>query len=88
MKADDLYAAFASVPEMGGRDYLLLLTKSKAKKVKQAIRLVEGMTICKDQYYIDAQWYLCTSESQEKRATRFSTGSCKCLWHRSCRSMG
>ena len=32
MKADDLYAAFASVPEMGGRDYLLLLTKSKAKR--------------------------------------------------------
>ena len=68
MKADHLYAAFASVPEMGGRDYWLLLTKSKAKKAKQAIRVVEGVTIRKDQYYIDAQWYLCTSESQDKKS--------------------
>lgn len=62
MKADHLYAAFASIPKMGGRDYWLLLMKLKAKKAKQAIRVFEGVTIRKDQYYIDAQWYLCTSE--------------------------
>ena len=42
MKADHLYAAFAPVSEMSGRDYWLLLTTSKAKKAKQAIRVVEG----------------------------------------------
>ncbi len=42
MKADHLYAAFAPVSEMSGRDYWLLLTTSKAKKAKQAIRWVEG----------------------------------------------
>jgi hypothetical protein len=32
MKADHLYAAFASIPEMGGRDYCLLLTSRRPRR--------------------------------------------------------
>jgi hypothetical protein len=49
---------------MGRRDYWLPLTKSKAKKVKLAISVVEGLTIRKDPCYIEMQ---CTFAHPSRR---------------------
>jgi hypothetical protein len=87
-QADHLYAAFTSVPEMGGRDYWLLLTRSKAKKAKQAIRVVEEVMIRKDQYYVMRSGISAPPSCRTRRAQRFWTSSCKCLRHRSYRSTG
>ena len=56
IKADKLYAAYASYrEERGGRPYWLVLrTKSKALAGK-TIKVPGGTTIAKNQYYIEAQ---------------------------------
>ena len=58
IKPDKLFAAYASYrEELGGRPYWLLLTKSKALTNK-TIKVPGGATIPKNQYYVEAQWYL------------------------------
>jgi hypothetical protein len=58
IKPDKLYAAYASYrEELGGRPYWLLRAKSKALTNK-TIKVPGGTTIAKNQYYIEAQWYL------------------------------
>jgi len=68
IKAEQVYAVYASYNELGGRAYWLLLTKSAAKKAAKAIRVKDAATIRKGQCYVDAQWYLSTSESQENKS--------------------
>jgi hypothetical protein len=68
IKAEQVYAVYASFNELGGRAYWLLLTKAVAKKAAKAIRLKDAAAIRKGQYYVDAQWYLSTSESKEKKS--------------------
>jgi hypothetical protein len=55
IKAEQVYAVYASFNELGGRAYWLLLTKSVAKKAAKAIRVKDAATIRKGQYYVDAQ---------------------------------
>ena len=58
IKSDKLYGAYASHrEELGGRPYWLLRTKSKALTGK-TIKVPHGTTIAKNQYYVEAQWYL------------------------------
>ena len=64
IKADKLYAAFASYrEELGGRPYWLLKTKSEALTGK-TLKVPGGTTIRKDQYYVEAQWYLSSYDTK------------------------
>ena len=64
IKKDKLYAAYASYrEELGGRPYWLLRTKSKALTGK-TIKVPGGTTIAKNQYYVEAQWYLSSYDSK------------------------
>ena len=64
IKPDKLYAAYASYrEELGGRPYWLLCTKSKALTNK-TIKVPGGTTIAKNQYYVEAQWYLSSWDSR------------------------
>ena len=64
IKADKLYAAYASYrEELGGRPYWLLLTKSEALTGK-TIKVPGGTTIAKNQYYVEAQWYLSSYDTK------------------------
>jgi hypothetical protein len=74
IKAEQVYAVYASFNERGGRGYWLLITKSVAKKAAKAIRVTDAATIRKGQYYVDAQWYLSTSESQDKKSYKLLDG--------------
>ena len=59
-----MYAAFAAYREvLGGRPYWLLKTKSEAK-TGETIRAPGGRTIAKNQWFVEAQWYLSTSDNQ------------------------
>mmetsp|Transcript_33919 Transcript_33919/g.106473 ORF Transcript_33919/g.106473 Transcript_33919/m.106473 type:complete len:190 (-) Transcript_33919:11-580(-) len=59
-----LYAAFAAYREvLGGRPYWLLKTKSEAK-TGETIRVPGGRTIAKNQWFVEAQWYLSASDNQ------------------------
>ena len=61
IKADKLYAAFASYcEELGGRPYWLLKTRSVAKTGK-TIKVAGGRTIAKNQWSVEVQWYVSTS---------------------------
>ena len=75
IKAEQLYAAFASFHEMGGRNYWLLLTKSTAIKAPQAIKVGGAATIRKGQYYVKAQWYRSTSDSQDQKSYMLQDGA-------------
>ena len=64
IKGDKLYAAYASYrEELGGRPYWLLRTKSMALTGK-TIKVPGGTTIAKNQYYVEAQWYLSSYDSK------------------------
>ena len=52
-----------SLSERGGRPYWLLRTKSKALTNK-TIKVSGGATIAKNQYYVEAQWYLSSWDSR------------------------
>jgi len=75
IKADALYAAFASYRERGNRDYWLLLTKSEAKQAKKAIKVAGGTTIRKDTWIVEAQWYLSTSDDQGRKSYSLLDGT-------------
>ena len=63
IEADKLYAAYASYrEERGGRPYWLLRTKSVALTGK-TIKVPGGTTIAKNQYYVEAQWYVSSSDN-------------------------
>ena len=64
IQPDKLYAAYASYrEELGGRPYWLLRTKSKALTNK-TIKVPGGATIAKNQYYVEAQWYLPSNDTK------------------------
>ena len=64
IKANTLYAAYASYrEERGGRSYWLLKTKSGALTGK-TIRVPGGTTISCKTWYVEAQWYLSNSDNQ------------------------
>lgn len=68
IKAECLYAAFASFRERGDRSYWLLVTKSAAKQAKGAIKVVGGNTIRSGQWVVEAQWYSSTSDAQGRKS--------------------
>ena len=62
-----MYAAFASNAERGGYKYWLLLAKSKGK-TGETIKVPGGRTIAKNQWFIDAQWYISTSDDMARKS--------------------
>ena len=68
VKADSLYAAFASYRERGDRSYWLLRTKSAAEPVKGPIKVAGGTTIRTGTWVVEAQWYLSTSDDQGRKS--------------------
>ena len=69
MVVGQLYAAFASHAERGERKYWLLLAKSEGQ-TGQTIKVPGGRTIAKNQWFIEAQWYLSTSDNQDRKSYR------------------
>ena len=67
MKVGGLYAAFASFRERGDRAYWLLIAKSEAK-TGETIKVPGGRTIAKNAWFIEAQWYECTSDDQGRKS--------------------
>ena len=67
VKAESLYAAFASFRERGDRSYWLLVTKSVAEQAKGPIKVVGGSTIRTGQWVVAAQW---SSYSASRRPRR------------------
>ena len=65
---DHLYAAYASHEERGARKYWLLRTASKMYSAKKAIKVAGGTTIRKGTKVVDAEWYLSTSDTQERKS--------------------
>jgi len=74
IKPDCLYAAYASARERGLRDYWLLRTKSKAQQAKKAIKVVGGTTIRTGAWYVEAEWYLSTSDDQGRKSYKLLAG--------------
>ena len=68
IKADHLYAAYASYRERGNRDYWLLRARSTGKKAAKAIKVAGGNTIRKGTWVVEAQWYLSTSDNQGRKS--------------------
>jgi len=73
VKQDHLYAAFGSYVERGGRPYWLLRTTSTPWQAKKAIKTV-GRTIAKDNWVVKARWYLCTSDTQDRKSYKLLDG--------------
>lgn len=74
IKPNKLYAAYASYrEELGGRPYWLLLTRSEAKTGK-TIKVPGGRTIAKNQWFVEAQWYLSTSDDSGGRRYKLLDG--------------
>jgi hypothetical protein len=73
IKKDALYAVFASALERGGRYYWLLRTLSSGYKLKQGLK-VAGATLRKGSWVVDAHWYMCTSDDQERKAYKLLCG--------------
>ena len=51
----------------GGRKYWLLLAKSKAK-MGETIKVPGGRTIARNQWFVEVQWYLSTSDDQARKS--------------------
>ena len=68
IKAESLYAAFASFRERGDRSYWLLLSKSAAEPAKGPIKVAGGSTIRTGQWVVEAQWYSSTSDAQGRKS--------------------
>ena len=66
---DKVYGAFASYAERGERKYWLFLAKSKGK-TGQTIKVAGGRTISRNQWYVEVQWYLSTSDDQGRKSYR------------------
>ena len=62
-----VYGAFASYAERGERKYWLFLAKSKGK-TGQTIKVPGGRTISSNQWYVEVQWYLSTSDDQGRKS--------------------
>ena len=62
-----LYAAFASYAERGERKYWLLQAKSKGR-TGETIKVPGGRTIACNQWFIEAYWYLSTSDDQGRKS--------------------
>jgi hypothetical protein len=73
VKKDALYAVFASAFERGGSYYWLLRTLSSGYKLKQGLK-VAGATLRKGSWVVDAHWYLCASDDQERKAYKLLCG--------------
>jgi len=63
-----LYAAYASYEERGARKYWLLKIAKPPYKARRAIKVAGGATIKTGTLVVDAQWYLSTSDSQERKS--------------------
>jgi hypothetical protein len=72
IKAESLYAAFASFRERGDRSYWLLVTKSAAEPAKGPIKVTGGSTIRSGQWVVEAQWYSSTSDAQGRKSYKLS----------------
>ena len=68
IKADGLYAVFASYRERGNRDYWLFRSKDVAKQAKGPIKIAGGTTIRTKQWYVEGHWYLSTSDEQGRKS--------------------
>ena len=79
IKADSLYAVFASYRERGSRDYWLFLSKSAAKAAKRPIKVAGGTTIRRDQWYVEGHWYLSTSDSQGRKSYKLLEDELACV---------
>ena len=62
-----LYAVAGSFLEKGKRPYWLLLAKSKGYKATKSIKSAVG-TIQAGWWIIDAHWYVCTSDGQDRKS--------------------
>ena len=62
-----LYAVAGSFLEKGKRPYWLLLVKSKGYKASKSIKSAVG-TIQAGWWIIDAYWYVCTSDGQDRKS--------------------
>ena len=66
-KADALFAAYSSYAERGGRPYWLLNVLKPAFKTRTK-KKHGGVTFAKNTWLVEAQWYMSTSDDQERRA--------------------
>ena len=62
-----MYACFGAHIERGGRPYWLLHSKSVAYAAPAGLKTSDGSTIRKGTWIVDAHWYTCTSDSQDRR---------------------
>ena len=75
IEAGRLYAAYASFDERGARKYWLLKTKSKAHPAKPAeCKVAGGKTIRKGTLVVTAEWYVSTSDSQDRKSYKLLEG--------------
>jgi hypothetical protein len=67
MEDEHLYACFGAHIERGGRPYWLLHSKSLPYPAPRGLKTSDGSTIRKGTCIVDAHWYTCTSDSQDRR---------------------
>ena len=67
-QAEHLYAVFGSHRERGGRPYWLLWCVKPGYKAPKGLKDGEGNTIRQGTWIIDAYWFTCTSDNQERRS--------------------
>ena len=68
IKRDSLYAAYASHDERGARKYWLLKVVKQPYKTKKATKVAGDSTIKTGTLVVDAQWYLSTSDAQNRKS--------------------
>ena len=67
-KVDELYASFGAHSERGARPYWLLKLKKAAYQLKKKAAVEGGTTLRKDSWVVEAQWYLSTSDEQNRKS--------------------
>jgi hypothetical protein len=63
-----LYASYGAHSERGARPYWLLKLKKAAYQLKKKALVEGGTTLRMDTWVVDAQWYLSTSDAQNRKS--------------------
>ena len=63
-----LYASYGAHTERGARPYWLLKLKKVAYQLKKKAVVEGGTTLRTDSWVVDAQWYLSTSDAQNRKS--------------------
>ena len=64
----ELYASYGAHSERGSRPYWLLKLKRAAYQLKKKAAVEGGTTLRADSWVVDAQWYLSTSDAQNRKS--------------------